>query len=77
MDYSTKTLNLSCIIIQKEVIDMGNIIKINMYVEMKKKKNNDLRLKVLEENIGKYNSWLKRNNREDKIENYEKFLRAE
>ena len=56
---------------------MGNIIKINMYVEMKKKKNNDLRLKVLEENIGKYNSWLKRNNREDKIENYEKFLRAE
>ncbi|WP_315073038.1 hypothetical protein [uncultured Clostridium sp.] len=56
---------------------MGNIIKINMYVEMKKETNNKLKLKALEENIGKYNSWLKKNNREDKIESYEKFLRAE
>lgn len=55
---------------------MGNIIKINMYVEMKKEKNNKLKLEALEENIWKYNSWLKENNREDKIENYENFLRA-
>lgn len=55
---------------------MGNIMKINMYVEMKKNKSDQLRLKNLEENIGKYNNWLKKNNREDKIENYEKFLHA-
>lgn len=58
---------------------MGNIIKINMYVEMKMKmkKSSKLNLAILEQNIFKYNSWLKRTNREDKIENYEKFLRAQ
>lgn len=56
---------------------MGNIIKINMYVEMKKEKNNKFKLKALEENIGKYNSWLRENKREDKIDSYEQFLRAE
>lgn len=56
---------------------MGNIIKINMYVEKKKEKNNKLKLKALEENIWKYNSWLKKNNKEDKIESYERFLQAE
>lgn len=55
---------------------MGNIIKINMYVEMKKKHENKLRLENLQENILRYNSWLKDTNREDKIENYEMFLRA-
>lgn len=55
---------------------MGNIIKINMYAEMKRKKNDKLKVKVLEENILKYNSWLQKNYREDKIENYEEFLRA-
>lgn len=56
---------------------MGNIIKINMYVEMKKKKNSRIRLETLEENILKYNKWLKMNNREDMIENYERFLQAQ
>lgn len=56
---------------------MGNIIKINMYVEMKKKRNDKLKLETVEEVILKYNSWIKKNNREDKIENYEEFLRAQ
>jgi D-mannonate dehydratase len=56
---------------------MGKIMKINMYSEMKRKKNNKLKLEVLEENILEYNIWLKRTNREDKIENYEKFLQAQ
>lgn len=55
---------------------MGNIIKINMYVEMKRKKNIKLDLKTVEEAILEYNNWLKKNNREDKMENYEKFLRV-
>ena len=56
---------------------MGNLIKINMYVELKKRKNKSLRLKNFEEAILKYNSWLKRTNREDKIESYEEFLQAQ
>ena len=56
---------------------MGNIIKINMYVEMKRKKNNKLKLETVEETILKYNSWIKNTNREDKIENYERFLDAQ
>jgi hypothetical protein len=54
---------------------MGNIIKINIYAECKKKKN-ELKLKTVEEAISKYNSWLKKTNKEDKIENYEMFLQA-
>jgi hypothetical protein len=56
--------------------EMGNIMKINMYVEMKKRKDIRLELKTIEEVIHEYNSWIKKNNREDKIENYERFLRA-
>ncbi|MDR3594347.1 hypothetical protein [Clostridium sp.] len=56
---------------------MGNIIKINMYVKMKKGKNNKLSLETIEEIILKYKSWLKRTNREDIIENYEEFLQAQ
>lgn len=55
---------------------MGNIIKINMYAEMKQKKHKELKVKNLEENILKYNSWLKRTNREDRIDSYEEFLQA-
>lgn len=55
---------------------MGNIIKINMYAENKKKKNSRLKLKNVEQDILKYNEWLRRTNREDKIENYEMFLQA-
>ena len=56
---------------------MGNIIKINMYAEMKRKKNNQLKLETVEQAILEYNSWLKKTNREDKIENYEEFLHAQ
>ncbi|SFC21334.1 hypothetical protein [Clostridium uliginosum] len=56
---------------------MGNIIKINMYLEMKRKTNNEFKLESVEEVILKYNDWIKRTHREDKIENYEKFLQAQ
>lgn len=56
---------------------MGNIIKINMYVEMKKRNKNKLDLKNIEQMILEYNSWIKKTNREDKIETYEKFLQAQ
>ena len=59
------------------MVRKGNIIKINMYVEMKRKKNDKLKLETVEEVILKYNVWIKKNNREDKIENYEEFLRAQ
>ncbi|WP_297421993.1 hypothetical protein [Clostridium sp.] len=56
---------------------MGNIIKVNMYIKMKREKNTKLNLKTIEEVIQKYNSWLKKTNREDKIETYEEFLQAQ
>lgn len=55
---------------------MGNIIKINMYAEMNKKKEKRIKVKKFEEAILKYNSWLKDTNREDKIETYVEFLQA-
>ena len=56
---------------------MGNIIKINIYVEFKRKNKNKLNLETVEEIILEYDKWLKNTNREDKIENYEEFLRAQ
>lgn len=56
---------------------MGNIIKINMYVESERKKKEKLKLKTVEETILRYNNWIKKTNREDKIENYEEFLQAQ
>lgn len=56
---------------------MGNIIKINMYAEAKRKQKNKLQLEAVEEVISKYNNWIKKTNREDKIESYEEFLRAQ
>jgi tRNA splicing endonuclease len=56
---------------------MGNIIKINMYIEIKRKKNNKLDLKLIEKVILEYNNWIKKTNREDKIETYEEFLQAQ
>jgi hypothetical protein len=44
---------------------------------MKRKKNSKLSLKTIEEIILKYKIWLKKNNREDKIETYEEFLQAQ
>jgi hypothetical protein len=56
---------------------VGNIIKINMYVEVKRIKNNQLKLKTVEEAILEYNNWIKKTKREDKIETYEEFLHAQ
>lgn len=55
---------------------MGNLIKINMYAE-RKKAGNKINIIKIEENISNYNQWLEKNQREDKIENYEKFLQAQ
>lgn len=55
---------------------MGNIIKINIYAEAKKRKNNNLKVKYLEESILEYNDWLRKTHKEDKIENYERFLKV-
>jgi D-mannonate dehydratase len=55
---------------------MGNLIKINIYAEMKKIKNDQLKLQTVEEFILKYNYWIKSTNKEDKIENYQRFLQA-
>lgn len=56
---------------------MGNLIKINIYAERKKVNSKEINIKKIEKNILDYNSWLMKNNREDKIENYERFLRAQ
>lgn len=55
---------------------MGNLIKINLYAEAKKRKGTILNLKNLESNIINYNNWLERNSREDRIETYEEFLQV-
>ena len=69
-------LVLLCIM-REEVKQMGNLIKINMYVEMKKKSDSRIKLETLEQNILKYNKWLKMTDREDMIENYEIFLQVQ
>jgi hypothetical protein len=65
------------IYVRREVRKMGNLIKINMYVERKKAKSELINIKNIEENILNYNDWLEKNHREDKIENYERFLQAQ
>lgn len=56
---------------------MGNLIKINMYAEIKKEEKNKLKVETLEKNILEYNNWLKKTKREDKMENYESFLQVQ
>lgn len=56
---------------------MGNLMKINIYAERRKANSKKINIKNIEENILNYNEWLKDNCREDKIENYEKFLQAQ
>ena len=65
---------MKVVLYTKEGRKMGNIIKINMYVEMKGKRNNKLDLTTVEKFILEYNNWIRNTNREDKIESYEKFL---
>ena len=47
-----------------------------MYVEAKRKKNDQLKLANVEKAILEYNNWIKMTNREDKIESYEIFLQG-
>lgn len=61
----------------KEGKEVGNIIKINIYAEYKRKRLDQLKLKMIQETIIEYNNWLRKNKREDKIENYEEFLQAQ
>ena len=56
---------------------MGNLIKINIYAERKRINGKIINIKQLEENISDYNMWLKKNNREDRIKNYEEFLQIQ
>ena len=53
---------------------MGKLIKINMYADKKKSKNDTINISILEENFATYEKWLEKTNREDGIENYKKFL---
>ena len=55
---------------------MGNLIKINMDVEKKRINGRIINMKKLEENILDYNKLVKKNNREDRIKNYEEFLQV-
>lgn len=55
---------------------VGNIIKISMYAEFNCNKREILKLEKIDEAISRYNSWLKNNNRDDKMENYKEFLQA-
>ena len=45
------------------MVKVGNIIKINMYAELKRKKNDQLKLKTVEETILDYNDWIKKTNK--------------
>lgn len=56
---------------------MGNLIKINTYAERKRPSYKIIDIKTLEENLSDYSNWLKKTHREDKIENYERFLQAQ
>lgn len=53
---------------------MGKLIKINMYADKKKCEDNTINISILEENFATYEKWLEKTNREDRIENYKKFL---
>lgn len=53
---------------------MGKLIKINMYADKKKSENITIDISILEENFATYEKWLEKTNREDGIENYDKFL---
>ena len=53
---------------------MGKLIKINMYVEKNKYKNNPMNINILEKNFATYEKWLEKTNKQDGIENYKKFL---
>lgn len=52
---------------------MGNIIKINMYIESKNNKG-EINLNNIEKKIKQYNKWLKKTEQEDQIKIFHNFL---
>ena len=76
LKFTPKIIKRVVLYIEREVMIMGNIMKINLYADLKRKKNRKLKLKTVERNIVKYNKWLKKNNMEDKVETYEEFLQV-
>lgn len=53
---------------------MGNIIKINMYIESKNHKDK-INLNKIEKKIKQYNDWLRKTDQEDQIRIFNDFLR--
>ena len=57
---------------------MGNIIKINMYIESKNKNNKrEINLNNIEKKIKQYNKWLKKTEQEDQIKIFHNFLQMQ
>ncbi|MGG7177717.1 hypothetical protein ACQPU1_09000 [Clostridium paraputrificum] len=50
-------------------------MKINMYVDKKKRSNKNINIEVLKNNFIDYERWLDKTKRPDGIENYKLFLR--
>ena len=53
---------------------MGDLIKINMYVDKKKRINNNINIEVLKNNFNDYDKWLDKTKRSDELESYKLFL---
>ncbi|MBW6409963.1 hypothetical protein [Clostridium weizhouense] len=53
---------------------MGNLIKINIFADKEKNIKNEINISALEDNLIAYDKWLEKNDKEDIIENYKKFL---
>lgn len=54
---------------------MGILMNINIYAEKIKEKDKHIGKKTLGKIFSDYNMWLQNNNREDRAENYENFLK--
>lgn len=53
---------------------MGNLMKINMYLDSKKAKNKNVDISRMKANFTAYSEWLEQNNMLDVKESYEMFL---
>lgn len=55
---------------------MSHLVITNILVKRNKINGRIIDIKKLKENILDYNVWLQKTHREDRIQNYEEFLRA-
>jgi hypothetical protein len=55
---------------------MESLVKSNTYLGRNKLSYKIIDMRILEENLVDYRRWLIKNNRDDKIKNYEMFLKA-